>query len=72
MIGYEFLLSRIPLRMPAPWLPAWIKPVTRVERMPEFVAVPRNTAPGADASLFEYALFALKHAPLNVDLLHEA
>lgn len=72
MIGYEFLLSRIPLRMPAPRQPARVKPVTRVERMPEFVAVPKNTAPGADASLFEHALFALKHEPLNVGLMHEA
>lgn len=58
--------------MPAPRQPARIKPVTRVEPMPEFVAVPKNTAPGADASLFEHALFALKHEPLNVGLLHEA
>ncbi|WP_265258127.1 hypothetical protein [Verminephrobacter aporrectodeae] len=31
MIGYEFLLSKIPLRMPELAKPAKVKPVTRVE-----------------------------------------
>lgn len=30
MIGYEFLLSRIPLRMPPLSQPAQVRPVTRI------------------------------------------
>ena len=72
MIGYEYLLSKIRVVMPDPKVPARIKPVTRIERMPEFIAVPRNTAPHGDATLLEHALFALKHESLNVGILHEA
>jgi len=41
MIGYEFLLSRIPLRMPPLDGPAQVRPVTRVEPMTDLLAVPR-------------------------------
>jgi hypothetical protein len=46
MIGYEFLLSRIPLRMLPLQRPARVKPVTRIEDMPDLLAVPRHAAPG--------------------------
>lgn len=35
VIGYEYLLSHIALRMPPLARPAQVRPVTRIERMPE-------------------------------------
>lgn len=70
MIGYEFLLSRIPLRMPPLGQPARVKPVTRIEQRPDLLAVPRHVAPSGDA-LLEHALFALKHEPIQLAILHE-
>ncbi|MEZ5660906.1 MAG: Fic family protein [Burkholderiaceae bacterium] len=72
MIGYEFLLSRIPLRMPPPTKPARIRPVTRVEEMADHLAVPRQVAPADDASVLAHVLFALKHEPMQLAVLHEA
>lgn len=72
VIGYEYLLSRIPLRMPPLERPAQVRPVTRVERMPELLAVPRHVAPATDASILEHVLFALKHEDMHLAILHEA
>lgn len=72
MIGYEFLLSRIQLRMPPTIKPAQVRPVTRVEEMPDLLAVPRHVAPSEDASILEHILFALKHETLQLSILHEA
>jgi hypothetical protein len=72
MIGYEFLLSRIPLRMPPLRRPAQIRPVTRIEQMPDMLAVPRHVAPADDASILDHLLFALKHEPIELAILHEA
>ena len=72
MIGYEFLLSRIPLRMPPLERPAQVRPVTRIERMSDLLAVPRQVAPAEGASLLEHVLFALKHEDTRLDILHEA
>ena len=72
MIGYEQLLSRIEVRMPALARPARVKPVTRVEAMPDLLAVPKHVAPAEDASILEHALFALKHEGVNLAILHEA
>lgn len=72
MIGYEFLQSRIALRLPPLECPARIKPVTRIEAMPEFLAVPRHVAPAPTAGLLAHVLFALKHETLHLTILHEA
>ena len=72
MIGYEFLLSHIPLRMPPLSRPAQVRPVTRIEEMPDLLAVPRHVAPAADASMLEHILFALKHESMRQAILHEA
>lgn len=72
MIGYEYLLSRIPLRMPPLDRPAQLRPVTRVERMGDLLAVPRHVAPAAGASVLEHVLFALKHEGTRLAILHEA
>ncbi|GMU45060.1 MAG: hypothetical protein AMXMBFR25_30460 [Lysobacterales bacterium] len=72
VIGYEYLLSQIALRMPPLARPAQVRPVTRIEHMPELLAVPRNVAPAADAPVLEHVLFALKHEGTRLDILHEA
>ena len=72
MIGYEYLLSRIPRRMPPLRRPARVRPVTRVERMPDLLAVPRHVAPAEGATLLDHVLFALKHESLRLDVFHEA
>lgn len=71
MIGYEFLRSKIPLRMPEIGKPARIKPVTRVVEMADLIAIPKAIAPATDAIL-AHLLFALKHEPMQLALLHEA
>jgi hypothetical protein len=72
VIGYEYLQSRIALRMPPLHQPAQVRPVTRIERMPDLLAVPRNVAPAEGATVLDHVLFALKHESLRLDLLHEA
>ncbi len=72
MIGYEFLLSRIPLRMPPLDRPAQVRPVTRIEQMADLLAVPRHVAPADGASILDHVLFALKHEGTRLAVLHEA
>lgn len=72
MIGYELLLSRIPLRMPPLGRPARVRPVTRIEHRPDLLAVPRQVAPADEASILEHVLFALKHEGMRLAVLHEA
>ncbi len=72
MIGYQFLLSRIPMRMPPLTRPAQVRPVTRIEEMPDLLAVPRHVAPADDASILDHVLFALKHETIQLAILHEA
>jgi prophage maintenance system killer protein len=72
MIGYAFLLSQIPLRMPPLAQPAQVRAVTRIEALPELLAVPRQVAPAVGASVLEHVLFALKHETIQLAILHEA
>lgn len=58
--------------MPPLTQPARIKPVTRVEAMPDLLAVPANVAPSEGAGVLEHVLFALKHETLHLAVLHEA
>lgn len=71
MIGYEFLLSKIGIRMMPLPQPARIKPVTRVESMPEMLAIPRNVAPDDD-SILSHVLFALRYETIQIPILEQA
>lgn len=71
MIGYGFLLSRIPLRMPPLPQPAKVQPVRRIEARADVLAVPRDMAP-ADERILSHLLFALKHERMQLPILHEA
>lgn len=72
VIGYEYLLSQLALRMPVLDRPAQVRPVTRIEHMPDLLAVPRHVAPAVGAPVLEHVLFALKHEGTRLAILHEA
>lgn len=72
MIGYEFLLGQIPLRLPPLTRPAQVRPVIRVIEMPDLLAIPRHVAPPDPAPILDHVLFALKHETINLAILHEA
>ncbi|HZX69299.1 MAG TPA: Fic family protein [Rhodanobacter sp.] len=70
-LGYEFLRRSLPLQAFAPRLPAILKPVTRVEPTPTYLAVPSHVAPASDEPL-QHILFALKHEGVNLQILAQA
>ena len=72
MIGYEFLLGCIPLRMPPLTRPARVTSVTRIEATETHLSIPKHVAPNSSASVLEHALFALKHETMQLAILHEA
>lgn len=76
MMGYEFIAARVAeftgLRLPPVQRPARLRPVTRIERRADLLAVPRHVAPADDATLLDHLLFALKHEDLQLPLLLEA
>ena len=71
MIGYEFLLSKIGIPMMPLQQPACIKPVTRVESLPEMLAIPRHVAPDDD-SILSHVLFALRYETIQIPVLEQA
>ncbi len=71
MIGYEFLLSKIGIPMMPLRQPARIKPVTRVESIPEMLAIPRQVAPDDD-SILSHVLFALRYETIQTPVLEQA
>lgn len=72
MIGYEFLQHQLHIRMPALNKPARVTSVTRIEKTETQLSIPKHAAPKANASILDHALFALKHEPLQLAILHEA
>jgi hypothetical protein len=71
VIGYELLLSKIDIPMMPLTQPARVKPVTRVESMPEILAIPRHVAPDDD-SILSHALFALRYETIQISILEQA
>ena len=71
MIGYEFLLSKIGVPLMPLQQPARIKPVTRVESMPDMLAIPRQVAPDDD-SILSHVLFALRYETIQIPVLAQA
>ncbi len=70
-LGYSFLRDTFRLTAFRPPYPACVKPVTRVERKADGLAVPRSVAPSTDDPL-DHLLFALKHEGTNLQILAEA
>lgn len=67
-IGYAFLQAQPSITAFPPRCPAQVKPVTRVEATPTFLAIPRSVAPTSSDPL-EHVLFALKHEGVNLQIL---
>jgi hypothetical protein len=70
-IGYDFLRQTLGLHAFELTRPALVKPVTRVETTPTFLAVPAHVAPESTHPL-DHILFALKHEGVNLQVLAEA
>lgn len=70
-VGYEFLTQSLGLRGFPLKRPARVKPVTRVEATPTFLAVPAHVVPQSGQPL-DHILFALKHEGVNLQVLAEA
>ena len=70
-VGYQHLQETLALSAFQPRRPALIKPVTRIEPTPTFLAVPAPAAPRTDAPL-DHILFALKHEGVDLQILAEA
>ncbi len=71
MIGYEFLLSLIDIPMMPLQQPARVKSVTRVESMPDVLAIPRHVAPDDD-NVLSHVLFALRYETIQIPILEQA
>lgn len=70
-VGYAFIqealgISARPLR-----LPAFVQPVTRLERIDNTLAVPPSMAPAPD-DVLGHVLFALKHEGIHLGILAQA
>ena len=70
-IGYTYLLTLPGITAFPPRRPAVVKPVTRIESTPTFLAVPRQVAPTSENPL-DHLLFALKHEGVNMQILAQA
>lgn len=71
VVGYEWLRQTLGLRVFTVQQPAVVRPVTRIERLADELAVPASVAPlGGDA--VEHLLFALKHEGTNLQVVAAA
>ncbi|GGY09690.1 cell division protein Fic [Litchfieldella qijiaojingensis] len=69
-VGYEYLRQTLNLSAFQPELPAQVRPVTRITRLSDCLAVPPHRAPRDEA--LAHLLFALKHEGVNLAILAEA
>ena len=69
-VGYAHLHGHLALGVLPPRCPARVRPVTRLTRLEEELAVPPERAP-ADDDLLSYLLFALKHEGVDLAILSE-
>ena len=67
IIGYAYVQERLGLRVLPVTAPAVIRSVSRMERLPNELAVPAKRAPGPD--VIEHLLFALKHEGIHLEFL---
>lgn len=71
VVGYEFLRRHLGLAALPPRRIAAVKPVTRVVRSADAIAVPPAVAP-ASSDPVQHLLFALKHEGVDLGILVEA
>ncbi|UST52325.1 Fic family protein (plasmid) [Comamonadaceae bacterium OTU4NAUVB1] len=70
-VGYAFVREALALAVFAPARPASVRPVTRLERGPDALAVPAHVAPSGDEPL-SHLLFAIKHEGIDLQILAKA
>jgi fido (protein-threonine AMPylation protein) len=70
-VGYAHVCIALKLKALPPRFPARVRPVTRIERMGDHLAVPAHVAP-TSPSIVEHLLFALKHEGTQLGILMEA
>lgn len=70
-VGYAHLVRMLSLHVLPIKRPALVRPVTRVEVMGDYLAVPHRLAPANDQHL-AHVLFALKHEGINLAVLAQA
>lgn len=70
-VGYEFVRELLKLAVFPPARPAAVRPVTRIERSTDALAVPAHVAPPTDAPL-SHLLFAIKHEGIDLQILASA
>lgn len=70
-IGYNLLIEQFGLSAVPLACPAFVRPVTRIERIGHILAVPQALAPAPD-DLLAQTLFALKHEGVNLSVLAQA
>ncbi|WP_163560493.1 Fic family protein [Halomonas sp. NO4] len=70
-VGYAHLHEHLALGVLTPWCPARVRPVTRLMRLEEELAVPPERAP-ADDDLLSHLLFSLKHEGVDLAILAES
>src|SRR5690554_6423026 len=70
-VGYAHLHEHLALGVLPPRCPARVRPVTRLTRFGEELAVPPERSP-ADDDLLAHVLFALKHEGVDLAILAES
>lgn len=70
-VGYAYVHDSLKLATLPPRRPARVRPVTRIERMPDGIAVPASVAPAGSDPL-QHLLFGLKHEGVELAILMEA
>lgn len=70
-VGYAYLQERLELSAFPLRCPARVRPVTRISRMGDCLAVPQGVAPPEGDNL-AHVLFALKHEGINLTILAQA
>lgn len=70
-IGYKLLIDQLGLRAVSLPCPANVRPVTRIEKIGQVLAVPQGLAPDS-GDMLGNILFALKHEGVNLAVLAQA
>lgn len=70
VLGYEYLRTVLSLNAESITAPATVKPVTRITRYDNCLAIPASRVP--DDTVLQHILFALKHEGINLNILVQA
>lgn len=71
LVGYAYLIETLKLSAFPLKQEAQVRPVTRISKLSDCLAVPHSVAPPLD-NLLAHVLFALKHEGIQLDILSQA